>query len=260
MLNDREFLLWFREQNLPDRARLVIDRRFNTGFLRKVFVDQKSVVRAGIGVYFDRIGGPLTLTTAEFGSPGQTLNITSPAAFRLAEIPRFSGACTLNACSPVPNVSRFMTTPDPIQLPFVPQQGGPAALFVVDNCLRNPFTTHFNVSFQRELPGGFVVDVGYVGTFVRQLLTKADVVQFYGELKDQVSGQTMWGALNQIINRTRAELTGFLPFHNSPKNWASPLISSTTKLTRARSRLSMIQRPGSTCFPIELRPSSNSES
>jgi putative transposase len=26
MLNDREFLLWFREQNLPDRARLVIDR------------------------------------------------------------------------------------------------------------------------------------------------------------------------------------------------------------------------------------------
>jgi putative transposase len=26
MLNDREFLLWFREQNLPHRARLVIDQ------------------------------------------------------------------------------------------------------------------------------------------------------------------------------------------------------------------------------------------
>ena len=186
--------------NFAPRFAIAYNPNFKNGLLRRVFGAQKSVIRAGFGVYFDRVGGPLALTTDEFGSPGQTLNITSEARFRLAEIPRFAGTCTLNACTPVPNVNNYITTPDAIELPFEPQQGGPTALFVVDNRLKNPNTTHINVSIQRELPGKFVMDVGYVGTFGRKLLTKADVAQYYGELKDPLSGQTMWGALNQIVD------------------------------------------------------------
>ncbi|CAN5323144.1 hypothetical protein BH20ACI2_BH20ACI2_11380 [soil metagenome] len=74
--------------------------------------------------------------------------------------------------------------------------------------MRSPSTTHLNFSYQRELPGKVTLDIGYVGTRGRNLLAKADVAQFYGDLRDPISGQT----LNQAY-RLIAGLIGPDPFN-----------------------------------------------
>jgi hypothetical protein len=101
-----------------------------------------------------------------------------------------------------------LTPPDRLTFPFTPEYGEFEGNFIIDNRLQSPQTTHFNFSYQRELPGKITLDVGYVGTSGRKLLAKTDVAQFYGELRDPVSGQT----LNQAY-RLIADLIGPDPFN-----------------------------------------------
>lgn len=187
--------------NLAPRAAVAWSPDFKSGFLRRIFGSgQQSVIRAGFGVYYERVGGPLSLTTDQFGANGLYDFRFSSNVYTLAQIPRFNGTCTLNGCTGLPPVSNYLAPPTPLQLPFVPGPADLAPTFAVDDRLRNPSTTHVNFSFQRELPGKWMIDVGYVGTFGRNQLLKADLAQYYGELRDPQSGQTLWGAFNQILD------------------------------------------------------------
>jgi hypothetical protein len=79
---------------------------------------------------------------------------------------------------------------------------------MVDNNLRTPYSIQNTVSFQRELPGRITLDVTYVGTHGRRLLDKVDMAAPLGYLRDQVSGQSLWGAYNRIV-----DLIGANPFN-----------------------------------------------
>jgi hypothetical protein len=70
---------------------------------------------------------------------------------------------------------------------------------MVSDHLKTPYTQNVVFSVQRELPKGVTVDLGYVGTFGRKLLSKADWAQ-YLNLRDPVSGMTLWEAYNQIVD------------------------------------------------------------
>jgi hypothetical protein len=200
--------------NFAPRVAVAWSPAFDGGLLGGLFGGgQKGVIRAGFGVYHERVGGALAYTTDQYGSPGLSRYETSADArpFSLADAPRFTGTCTLGACANLPPLSLYVQTPEPVTLPFTPTfEDALEGNFVIDNRLRSPYTMHANLSFQRELPGRTILDVGYVGTFGRKLLAKADVAQYYGELVDPASGQTMWGAFRQI-----ADLIG--PDPNNPR-------------------------------------------
>ena len=57
---------------------------------------------------------------------------------------------------------------------------------------------NMSLDFQRELPQGFVVDIAYVGTLGRRLLTKADFAESL-PLTDPASHTNFYQAFDQII-------------------------------------------------------------
>jgi hypothetical protein len=197
---------WYEpdKNNFAPRLAVAWSPAFKSGLGKLLFGESKGVLRGGFGVYYERVGGALTYTTDRYGSPGLLQFGITPsganAPFSLANAPRFSGTCTVGACANLPNPALYLTAPDRMTFPFTPQYGELEGNFIIDNRLQSPQTTHFNFSYQRELPGRITLDVGYVGTRGRKLLAKADVAQFYGDLRDPVSGQTLNEAYRLIAD------------------------------------------------------------
>jgi hypothetical protein len=159
----------------------------------------KSSLRLGAGFYYDRIGQPLAAGNDLNGSPGiaSDLNAT-PGAFSLATAPRFSGSCTSAGCIGMPPLDTFFPVPTQVSFPFTPLANQSNQGFAIDKNIRTPYALDLNLSFQRELPKGVVLSVGYVGTVGAKLLTKADFSQ-YLNLRDPKSGMSLWQAMDRVV-------------------------------------------------------------
>jgi hypothetical protein len=188
----------------------------------------KMSIRLGAGMFYDNIGQPIAVSSDLNGSPGTATSLTNGSqAFCLGgnvcpptstPAPRFGGTCTLTAgCTGFPDISQYFAPPTSATFPFTPVANTSNLGFAVDPGLRTPYSIHFDVDIQRELPHHFVVDVGYVGTLGRRLLGKADFAQ-YLDIKDTQSGQDLWTAYRQI-----AKLANM-----TPQNNATPSIPATT--------------------------------
>ncbi len=194
--------------NFAPRIALAWSPGFDKGIGKAVFGGPgKSSVRAGAGIFYQRFGGSLAVTTDAFGSPGMSNSLRSQAgAFGLAAAPgwsmapRFSGTCDASGCTGLPPLSTFLTPPTTATFPFIPDASTAWEGFIVDNQVRTPYTINLTLGVQREIPGKMILDVGYVGTLGRKLLVKPDLAQFYGQFTDQASGQTFWEAYNRLVD------------------------------------------------------------
>lgn len=195
----------------------------------------ESSIRGGFGVYYDRLGGTLAVTTDQFGSPGLSTSLQG-SADSLSTAPRFSGNCTVSGCTGLPALSLFITPPGSANFPFTPDANVSNIGFVTDTQLKTPYAMKFNLSFQRELGKGFLLDVGYVGTLGRQLLTKVDLAQSSIYLKDPQSGQDLYQAYGMIIDMIERDVpvanVGNIPFFqnllpNLPNFYGTPDLTPT---------------------------------
>lgn len=187
----------------------------------------KSSIRLGAAMFYDNMGQPIAVASDLNGSPGTaTALIDGSQQFCLGgnvcpsgvtPAPRFSGSCSLSSgCTGFPDITQFFAPPTAAQFPFTPVANTSNLGFAVDPGLRTPYSIHFNVDIQRELPHHFVLDVGYVGTLGRRLLGKVDFAQ-YLDITDIQSKTDMWTAYRQIA--TLANMT--------PQNSATPSIAPT---------------------------------
>lgn len=195
---------WYRPdyRNISPRLAVAYSPTFSNGIRHFLFGEGKSSIRAGAGIYYDRIGQALALDSDLNGSPGTaTALINGSQDFDFADAPRFSGSCTsAGICTGLPPLSQFLQgIPTTATFPFTPVANASNVGFAVDPNLRTPYSIHLDASFQRELPGKFVVDVGYVGTLGRRLLGKQDYAQ-YLDLRDPQSGTDLWSAYRKIVN------------------------------------------------------------
>jgi Carboxypeptidase regulatory-like domain len=157
----------------------------------------KSSLRLGSGIYYDRVGQPLAAGTDLIGSPGLGAGgNATPGTYSLATAPRFSGSCTSAGCTGVPPLDLYFPIATHVSYPFTPTKGGQT--MGIDQNLRTPYAIDLTLSFERQLPKGMVVSVGYVGTLGRKLLTKADFSQWL-DLRDPKSGTTLYHALDQVV-------------------------------------------------------------
>jgi hypothetical protein len=199
-------------KNFAPRFALAYSPSFDTGIGNKLFGGAgMSSIRVGAGVFYDNIGQPIAVDSDLNGSPGTATALINPSQeFCLggADCPtgtipatRFAGTCSLAAaCTGLPSVGAgnpYFTVPTSATFPFTPEANVSNLGFAVDPGLRTPYSIHIDADIQRELPHHFVVDVGYVGTFGRRLLGKADFAQ-YLDIKDPKSGQDLWTAFQQI--------------------------------------------------------------
>jgi len=182
-------------------------------------LNHKLVINAGGGIVYDETVVNAILQeeasysylfqssgTANYGVPA---TLTNSAAYNsLLQNTRFTA---LSSPPPGP-------TPPAITKPFIPFVGpespecgtpGPCGLanggafnISVDHNLPTPYNIMYNLGFQEELKGGFLVRLGYVGRLGRRLLAQADAEQLIN-FPDNVSGQTLSQAMANLTTWLR---------------------------------------------------------
>ena len=206
---------WYKPNRKDFAPRLSVawSPGYKDGLLGAIFGGPgKSSIRMGAGIFHDRVGQALAVDSDLNGSPGSSTFLTDGSqTFCLgsttatcggvagtAPAPRFSGTCSSTGCTGLPAESLFVNLPTSAALPFTPNADLSGFGFAIDDRLKTPYSINLSFSYQRELPKGFVIDAGYVGTFGRRLLGKTDFAQ-YLNIKDPKSGQTLFQAFDQIV-------------------------------------------------------------
>jgi carboxypeptidase family protein len=193
---------WFQpnKKDFAPRMAIAWSPGYQDGLLKAVFGGPgKSSLRAGAGIFYDRLGQAMAVETDLNGSPGiGTPLINSSTQWTFETAPRFSGSCTFTGCTGLPPVNQYFAPITNVSFPFTPLPDTSNLGFVIDNHLKSPYTIDLNLSFQRDLGKGIVLDVAYVGTLGRRLLAKADYGQ-YLNITDPGSKTNLFQAYSQLV-------------------------------------------------------------
>jgi hypothetical protein len=193
---------WFKpnKKDFAPRLALAWSPGYQDGLLKAVFGGPgKSSLRMGAGLFYDRLGQAMAAETDLNGSPGVGTPLFSGATqFTFQTAPRFNGSCTFSGCTGLPDLSQFFAPITSVSFPFTPPSDTTNLGFVIDNRLKTPYTIGLNVSYQRDLGKGIILDVAYVGTLGRRLLAKVDYGQ-YLNITDPKSKTTLFQAYSQIV-------------------------------------------------------------
>jgi hypothetical protein len=201
-----------------------------SGFLGHLLGDRKTSIRAGAGIFHDRVLSTLSFeideTSQLFASEfTNNYGIAGDPVDSLKNDPRFTSITTPPALPapgimPRPSVTPYVTTSTGTNCPvgsflfgvgpFVPS-GQPCAtglfanedLFQLNNTLKMPYSITASFGFQRELPKNFLLEVGYFGRFGRRLIGTGDPGQQLNFI-DPPSRQS----LNNAFGNIQAALCG----------------------------------------------------
>ncbi len=141
------------------------------GFLHTVFGDAgKSSIRAGFGLYYDNFGEGLIANYSTEGSYGLNSSIENPAYVLTADTsPRYTGLHNLPGL--------VSTSTASISYPNTPSDTGFLITKGLDPRIKTPYSEAFDLSWQRQLRGGFTFEADYVGRLGRHLLQAIDLAQ-----------------------------------------------------------------------------------
>ena len=194
--------------NFAPRLGLAYSPSFSDGFLGHLLGNRMTSIRAGFGINYDNNlltqGFELdelsflfsNSSVSSFGSAGAV------AAFSPGGDPRFTGLSSFPAIPPPPASPRPVFTPnvDANGVPIGFNSGGgfgSGPMFNFDPNYRTPYEMSFTLSFQRQLPGDWLIDVGYFGKLGRRLTALGDPAQTLN-FKDRASGQFLYTAFGNV--------------------------------------------------------------
>ncbi|HTS12125.1 MAG TPA: TonB-dependent receptor [Candidatus Limnocylindrales bacterium] len=158
--------------NIAPRLAVAYSPGFSDGILGKLFGGAgKTAIRAGYGLYYDHFGQAIAYAYNVAGSPG-LLTLTQPPVNQptVDDSPRFTSFTDVPpisaTSSPVP--------PSGATYPFMTDPTGFAIAETADDRMKTPYSQGIDFSVQRELPGGFALEIAYVGRFGRHTLEQLD--------------------------------------------------------------------------------------
>jgi len=158
--------------------------RSQSGFLRSLFGDgDKTVIRGGFGMVYDRIGPELLATFNTSGSFGLSTSLENTGGIETpASAPRITG---LTGAANIPTVDLngvpLLTPAPPGKFPQTfpnglnGDTGSYAVYFGMDNKIKTPYAYTIDFSVGRELGHNLALQVSYVGRLAHRLLSQADV-------------------------------------------------------------------------------------
>lgn len=170
---------WWNRSNwgaIGPRLGLAWSPDYKSGFLHGLFGDSgRSVVRVGYGLAFDPISS-FQVTAVAGSVPGLRTSCSSTV-----------GGTATSGCTAVPDQTIAQGFPQSLAPPSIkPSSFLTPPLLLNNNAptittfapnLKLPTVHQWNLSFQRELPGGFVVQAAYIGRRGLRLLTAYDINQ-----------------------------------------------------------------------------------
>jgi Carboxypeptidase regulatory-like domain len=219
---------------------------FKGGVLGALFGENKTVLRGGYRLVFDRLGGALAVSfdgqaILGFSSSSQISANTYNVSTRLG--PLFTG---LN--QDVRSLPRLTINPSlkfPLQQPSDQDQRIESAL---DDSITTPYSHTYNLSLGRDLGKGFSFEASYVGRIGRKLLVSRDVAHF-NNLKDPKSGVDFYTAMRELISfREKNSAITSIPklpyFENITPGLAGnySVLGATTALTASQAAYRRIAR------------------
>lgn len=195
------------------RVGLAWNPSFDRGWLGRLFGHQKTVLRGGFAIVYDRSNGVQETTLPQLGVGfADTVALGTPAC-------NINGAaagpgCNTSPSSPNPGLSDFRVGVDgPLPIPTVGPETSPIvpgtpyselATFQLDpnNLIGRAYTS--DVTLQRQLPAGMLLEIGWVGHYGRDLPQAVDLSNAPYMFADPKSSQTFAQAFDAVANALRA--------------------------------------------------------
>jgi hypothetical protein len=156
----------------------------------------RTSIRAGAGMYYDHYGQSLINIFDQQGAFGLSSQVTNPLGKQSTETAsRFTDRHTF----PFNNG----TAPASQQFPFTPEEGNFAITWGLDSKIKTPYSEAFDLSVQRQIPGGFTVETAYVGRLGRHLLQSLDLAEPVNFVDPQGGGDyfTAGAKLSAIVDQ-----------------------------------------------------------
>jgi len=163
-------------KNFSPRLAFAYSPRPSGGWLKTLFGEgDKTVIRGGFGIVYDRIGAGLLNTFDQRGSFGLSTQLSNSIVPSVATSPRLTGLNTV----PTTNQNGVVVFPAaaPGGFPYTPPPGGTglAIYWGLDNSIKTPYAYMLDFSVGRELPKNMSFEVSYVGHLAHRLLTQEDL-------------------------------------------------------------------------------------
>ena len=201
------FYNWDKKDFGP-RVSLAWSPHARSGLFHSLFGDgDKTVIRAGYGIVFDRIGPALLATFDANGSFGLSTALTNTGGTQNpTTAPRATGILGFNN---IPTQD-LATPPTQLLAPAPPgtfpqtfpnglngDTGSYAVYFGMDDKLKTPYSHAIDFSVGRELGRDFALQVSYVGRLSHRLLSQVDVATPL-DLTDPVSKTDYFTAVTAL--------------------------------------------------------------
>lgn len=186
-----------------------------SGIWNKLLGDRKSVIRGGFAIVYDRSN---TVQSVEIPMLGigfdQNILVTTPACNATG-----AGGAGCNAAGGVaanPGLASFrvgvdgtlpLPTPTAATSPIVPGVGAETLSFQVDPNTKTGRSYNIDFSYQRELPGGIILEAAYISRESRDLPQAVNLNSVPYMFVDKASGQSFAQAYDAIANALRAGQT-----------------------------------------------------
>jgi len=194
------------KKNLGPRVSFAYSPRPGSSFLKKLFGEgDKSTIRGGFSIVYDRIGSGLLNSFDQFGSFGLSTTLSNPAGTQTLD-----SAPRLTDVNVIPQLDRngatiFIPPPAgtfPQTFPNTLDTGGFAIAWGLDGSIKTPYSYTMDFSIGRELPHQFSLEVSYVGRLAHRLLIQEDLAM-PKDLVDQSSKVDYFSAVTALAKLYR---------------------------------------------------------
>ena len=209
--------------NIGPRAAFAWSPRLTEGLPGMLFGSQRTVLRGGYSMTYDRINGISNVLTSILGA-GFTDALTCRAPAMNGSCLGFGGTTPASAFRVGADGSAVpLPTLAAVTSPIIPSVNDPyeKLSIQVDPKLKIGRSHEFNFTIQREIPGNLSLEMGYAGRYSHRLPQGIDLNQVPFFMTDRRSGQSFSQAFDAVANALRSGNTV------APQAWFENLLAGS---------------------------------